>query len=948
VEACIACRGLTFTYPERTTPALRGVDLRIGAGEFVVLCGPSGCGKTTLLRQLKPSLAPHGALEGEIFFEGKPLATLDRREAAAKIGFVMQNPDNQIVTDKVWHELAFGLESLGFDTQTIRLRVAEMASFFGIQSWFQKDVKELSGGQKQLLALASVMALQPSLLILDEPTAQLDPIAAADFLAAVGKINRELGVTVILTEHRLEEAFPLATLVIAMDEGKIIAQGSPSEVGAALRGHGMFAAMPVPMRVWAAVENQLPCPVTVREGRGWLSEMVLTDDFMCSAPPPRCFAPTPQCPPQRICGFAGDPGRGPVRSTERVVRSTIELENIWFKYDKTGPDVLKGLDFKAYPGELACILGDNGTGKTTALSVMAGLHRAYRGQVKVNGTIAMLPQNPQLLFAAKTVREDLLEMLSESKLSRLEKQARLREMTALCRLEGLLDWHPYDLSGGEQQRAALAKVLLLRSEILLFDEPTKGLDAEYKTIFAAILRRLASDGTTLVMVSHDIEFCAQYADRCALFFDGGIVTENPPRAFFSGNSFYTSAANRMARHVLPQAVTAGDIVLTLGGAPSEPPDLPDEYPLDADVSCGSRRHRPPQGGYPDEAKRLSLKQQKELPICQNVPLGEPVRNIERVSAKRLAVLCAAATAFMATAIYTMTQWEGFSSFLSGGEAAIAAAENPAAAWHYVGIILAVAVQAVTCVAALSWRRSGPALQLPRAQKQKLPRRTVLAAAMILLAIPFTIAVGTLFFEGRKYYFISLLVILETMLPFALVFERRRPQARELVVVAVLSAIAVAGRGAFFMLPQFKPVAALVIIAGIALGGEAGFLVGAVTGFVSNMFFGQGPWTPWQMFAFGIIGFLAGVLFKRGVLRREKAALCVFGGLTTLIIYGGLMNASAMLTYQNNPSLAMYLAYCLQGLPLDLVHALATVVFLAVMARPMLEKLDRVKMKYGLY
>ena len=899
MEACIACGGLTFTYPGRESPALRGVDLAIAQGEFVVLCGPSGCGKTTLLRQLKPSLAPHGVLEGEILFESRPLSQLSHRDAAAKIGFVMQNPDNQIVTDKVWHELAFGLESLGLDTPTIRLRVAEMASFFGIHEWFHKDVKELSGGQKQLLALASVMALQPSLLILDEPTAQLDPIAAADFLAAVGKINRELGVTVLLTEHRLEEAFPHASLLIAMEEGKVVARGSPSEAGQALRGHGMFAAMPVPMRVWAAVENPLPCPVTVREGRAWLSQCTI-----CNS----------QCTIEE-------------RTTHSDVPS-ITLENIWFKYAKDGPDVLKGLGFKAYPGELACVLGGNGTGKTTALSVMAGLHMAYRGQVKTRGSIAMLPQNPQLLFAAKTLREDLLEMLSESKLSKQEKQARLRETTVLCRLEGLLDFHPYDLSGGEQQRAALAKVLLLRPEILLLDEPTKGLDAAYKVVFAAILRRLAQESVTLVMVSHDIEFCAQYADRCALFFDGAIVTENQPRAFFSGNSFYTSAANRMARHVLPSAVTADDIVVALGG----------EYPLGA--------------AAPDEAISLSLKQQNEFPNCQDAPLGGLARSGEgagakRLSAPRIITLCLTALFFLATAFFAVMEREGFSAFLSGGEEAFLAAENPAAAWRYVGIILAVALQAIVCVVALSGRRSRPVLQQPTMQKQKLPRRTILAAAMILLAVPLTIAAGVVFFEGRKYYFISLLVILETMLPFALLFERRRPQARELVVIAVLSAIAVAGRGAFFMLPQFKPVAALVIIAGIAFGGEAGFLVGAVTGFVSNMFFGQGPWTPWQMFAFGIIGFLAGVLFKRGVQLHGRLALCAFGGLAALIIYGGLMNASAMLTYQSSPSAAMYLAYCLQGLPLDLVHALATVVFLAVMARPMLEKLDRIKIKYGL-
>ncbi len=900
----VAIQNLSFTYPERETPVLTGINLAVKQGEFIVLCGPSGCGKTTLLRQIKPVLAPHGIQSGEILFEGTPLSELGDRDAAARIGFVFQNPDNQIVTDKVWHELAFGLESLGFSTPTIRLRVAEMASYFGIQQWFYKNVTELSGGQKQLLALASVMVLQPSLLILDEPTGQLDPIAAGEFLATVGKINRELGVTVILTEHRLEEALPLAGRAVVMDGGRIISEGSPAEVGQALRlqGHGMFAAMPVPMRVWAGVENTLPCPVTVREGRDWLAKL---------NPEQKRVAAAPATPPDKL--------------------PAVELDEVWFKYGEDLPDVIKGLSFKAYPGVLTAILGGNGTGKTTALSLITGVNRAYRGKVKLEGEelekippgslfnklLGVLPQDPQSLFVAKTVREDLMEILSGRRLSKEGKETKFHNMVAICRLEKLLDAHPYDLSGGEQQRAALAKVLLLEPRILLLDEPTKGLDAEFKAVFAGIIRELTAAGVAVIMVSHDLEFCAEHADHCALFFDGTIVTENHPTAFFSGNSFYTSAANRMARHLLPEAITSNDLVMALGGTPVKRPTLPDSG-----------------GEY-----RLSAKW---------TDLTRPRPAVKKLTAVRLAVLCAAAVAFILTVVYGALHWDGFSSFISGGGEAVTAAGDPAAAWRYVGLMFAVAGEVIIAIAALSWKRgqepwTGPTL--PRSGK--LSKRTMVAAALILLTIPLTIYFGYYFLGDRKYYFISLMIILQSMVPFVLVFEGRKPQARELVIIAVLCAIGVAGRTAFFMLPQFKPVAAIVIIAGVAFGGETGFLVGAVTAFVSNMFFGQGPWTPWQMFAFGIIGFVAGVLFKKGLLVRSRAALSVYGGLSAFVIYGGIMNPSIVLLYQSEPTLPMFLAAYLQGIPFDLVHAVATVLFLAVAARPMLEKLDRIKVKYGL-
>ena len=550
--ALFTVENLTFSYPGQTARAIDSLSLTVPEGAFLVLCGPSGCGKSTLLRQLKPALAPHGTRQGRILFRDTPLDQVDQRTLAARIGFVQQSPENQIVTDKVWHELAFGLESLGVDTPTIRRRVAEMAAFFGIEDWFYRDVSQLSGGQKQLLNLASVMAMQPDVLILDEPTSQLDPIAASDFLAVLGKINRELGTAVVLTEHRLEEAFPLATAVAVMDRGQLLCTGTPYDVGRRLKtlGHRMFLAMPAAMRVWASVETEAPCPVTVREGR----------DFLRSYAAEHPLVPLPR--------EQTYPRRQPV----------LTVQGAWFRYEPDSPDVIKGLDLTLGRGEFLALLGGNGAGKSTTLKLLSGMKKPQRGDISVKGTLGMLPQNPQTLFVKKTVREDLFEIFSGTKTPRPQQEERVARMVALCRLEDLLDRHPYDLSGGEQQRAALAKVLLLEPEILLLDEPTKGLDAEFKQAFALILRTLLARGVSLLMVSHDVEFCARYAHRCALFFDGSVVTEASPRAFFSGNSFYTTAANRMARSLEPQAVTAEDVMAVCGGTVPAEPALPEDIP----------------------------------------------------------------------------------------------------------------------------------------------------------------------------------------------------------------------------------------------------------------------------------------------------------------------------------------------------------------------------------
>lgn len=538
----------SFTYPDCGEPALDGVTLSIKKGEFVTLCGKSGCGKSTLLRCLKPILSPYGKTSGRILFEKSDISKMSHRQQSEKIGFVVQSPDNQIVTDKVWHEIAFGLENLGVPSDDIRVRVAETASFFGIQTWFHKNVTELSGGQKQLLNLASVMVMQPEVIMLDEPTSQLDPITADEFLKTLYKINKELGITVIITEHRLEETFAISDRVAVLDCGRIIADGRPADVGKVLKsaGHDMFYALPTAIKVHESVPNNLKCPVTVSEGRMWLTQMAEQTEFKNVVP---------------------DDG------ADNCGETAIELDDIWFKYEKNMPYVLKGLSLSVHSGEMYALMGGNGTGKTSTLSVISGGLTPMRGKVKLfgkvcrksHGILGVLPQNPQTLFVKKSVRLDLLEMLSGSGLTKDEAVKKAEEVMELCCISDLSERHPYDLSGGEQQRAALAKILLLNPKILLLDEPTKGLDASFKNVFAKILDRLKREGKAILTVSHDIEFCAKYADRCGLMFDGEIVSENRPRPFFSGKSFYTTAANRMARNIIPNAITAEDIIFACGG-----------------------------------------------------------------------------------------------------------------------------------------------------------------------------------------------------------------------------------------------------------------------------------------------------------------------------------------------------------------------------------------------
>lgn len=862
----IKIKNLIFSYPNSKKTALNNINLTVNQGEFVTVCGKSGCGKSTLLRHLKPILTPHGKTSGEIYFDGKSIYDLSDREQAENIGFVMQNPDNQIVTDKVWHELVFGLESLGINSAEIRSKAAEMASFFGIQNWFYENVANLSGGQKQILNLASVMVMNPTLLLLDEPSSQLDPISAHDFFTMLERINTELGVTIILSEHNLSEVFPLSDKVVVMEDGKITAENTPYKIGEELKQKSMFAALPTPTKIYYSLGNNSGnCPITIRDGHKWLEKQQINEHFE----------------------FKSEKNR---INTEPI----LELKDVWFRYEKNSDDILKGLSFKVHENEFYAIVGGNGVGKSTALSVISKINKPYRGKVFINDDtkVAVMPQNPQSLFLKKSVLEELYDAVFD-----VEKEKRKNEIEyviKLCELDNLLENHPYDLSGGEQQRVALAKMLLRKPDLLVLDEPTKGLDACFKRKLATILKSLQKNGMTVLMVTHDIEFCAEYADICAMFFDGKIVSEAPPRKFFAENNFYTTSAKRMADGIIENAVLDKDIIRALGGEAEDLTETNDELnyilPKKTVIKQGKK-----------EYKKLNV---------HNVVLG-----------------------IVFVILFVMTQCLFCGRY-----------DN----WkNYVAQTISILFIAVAMLNLIPRKKLGKELIQNEKSKRKISKRTKIATLLILFLIPLTIFIGIYYLGDKKYYFISLLIILETMIPFGFAFENRKPKARELVIISALCAIGVAGRTAFFMLPQFKPVAAIVIISGVAFGGETGFLVGAITAFVSNFFFGQGPWTPWQMFSFGIIGFLAGIMFQKGILRKTKTDMCLFGFVATFVIYGGIMNPASVIMWQSNININMVLSSYVMGMPFDFIHAVSTVFFLFLAAEPMLEKLERIKIKYGL-
>ncbi|MBQ9984285.1 MAG: ATP-binding cassette domain-containing protein [Lachnospiraceae bacterium] len=846
----ITIKNLTFAYNLHSAFSLGNVSLSVASGEIVLITGVSGCGKTTLLRHLKREYMPAGVrnAESEIWIGNKRIEDLNDREQAHFVGFVGQDVDAPQVTDKVWHELAFGLESLGYSQDRMQKKIAEMTAFFGLEGIYHEKLCNLSGGQKQLVNLASVMAMEPEVLVLDEPTSQLDPLAATEFFQMIKKINNELGTTVVMSEHRLEEVFSMCDRVCVMEQGHVFAVGTPQQIAHQLyeEKHTLYKALPTASKLFFALGGTgEQIPLSVNDGRKWLRGYVkgAKDESEDIKGMSRALAPEVK------------------KKADRTISQTnyaILADEVWFRYEKNGKDVLKACSLKVQLGKITAILGGNGAGKSTLLNVLAGHYSAYLGKIQYNGSktekraiglddVGMLPQNPQAMFAKKTVQEELESSMSDNQ------ELDLQEVINFCNLQLVLTQHPFDLSGGQMQKLALAKLLLENKKVLLMDEPSKGMDYTFKCEMGSLLRKLVEKGKTVLLVSHDVEFCARYADVCGLFFDGNVVSLSDSHDFFLENSFYTTATARMCRGLLPNVVLMEDVIHGWENGTRRIPAPHDETNGTSEQTRGQRN--------------------------ENINKRNGHNDIKFAQSKREI---------------------GWASEKSMKESA----------------------------------------------KSSMWYRWLLSIITVCLIMPITIYVGDVVLLHRKYYFISLLLIIEAIVCFFIRFEKRKPQVRDIMLLSMMSAIVVAGRTLFYMVPSVKPMAALVIIAGIGLGAESGFLVGCMAMLVSNIFFGQGPWTPWQMFAMGILGFMAGVIFENSKenIKNKKFLVCLFGFFSVIAIYGVIMNSASVLMYQENVNLKMLLSAVAVGLPYDLIHGVATFGFLWIGLRPLLDKLQRVREK----
>ncbi|WP_303250911.1 ABC transporter ATP-binding protein [uncultured Senegalimassilia sp.] len=492
-NCAIEVEHFSFSYSQNdgaaARNALQDISFRVEQGAFCVLVGSTGCGKTTLLRSLKPELAPVGSTSGSLKLFGKQLAQIDHpamspSESAQLIGYVMQDPDAQIVCDTVWHELAFGLENIGTSPNEIRRRIAEVAHYFGIEPWMHSKTEDLSGGQKQLVSLAAVLALRPQLLVLDEPTSQLDPNAVKQFLFILSRVNRELGITVVMATHSPEDAALYATQRVDLDDPGPIA--SFDQAAAAMQSRRLQRA-----------------------------------------------------------------------SLLQHAEIVLDISNLYYRFDRHAPWVLRGAFLQVQQATVLALVGGNGSGKTTMLRCLAGVLKPQRGKVRnaLASSQALLPQDPKSLLVCDTVREELMEWADRCGYD----QHQARRIGKRMGLADCAEQHPFDLSGGQQQKLAIAKLLLANPHLLFLDEPTKGLDPQSCAALSQTIKSLTDEGHTIVLVTHDLDFAFATADTVSMLFDGEIVCTEPVEGFFKHNLIYrTNAESRLFGNIVKQAQQQGE------------------------------------------------------------------------------------------------------------------------------------------------------------------------------------------------------------------------------------------------------------------------------------------------------------------------------------------------------------------------------------------------------
>jgi energy-coupling factor transport system ATP-binding protein len=537
---------LTYYYPEKDCPALAGINLSLEEGEFVFLTGQSGCGKSSLLRALGGLLPDYygGKIGGEIRYRDCSLSKWNKRQLAREIGIIFQDPEQQLVMTSVEQEIAFGLENLGISPPEMRRRVAEVLSLFDLCSIKRESTFNLSGGQKQKVILAAVLAMYPRVLLLDEPTSQLDPVAAQELMNYIQRLNLEWGLTVVLVEQRIDRCFHLADKIVLMEGGRIVHQAPPREM--VRRGDDKYRFFVPPVaQVFSGVNSQ-EVPLTIKEGRKLLRKIA------------QPINPVPE----------------PLASTTPRTNGNpvLQTRNLGFAYGKNGL-CIKGINLELFSHEITVILGENGAGKSTLLKNLNGLLKPQQGNIYLKNNditgcraeqlalhIGYLSQNPNDYLFNDTVAEEVNFNL---KVRGNENKTAVEKVLNLLQISHLKSINPRDLSGGERQRVALGTVLVTEPAVLLLDEPTRGLDVKLKYQLVQLLKALQEEGKSIVVVTHDVEFAAEVAQRVVIMSDGGIVADGNKTEILSNSLYYAPQVNRLFRGISSKVMTVNEAISKL-------------------------------------------------------------------------------------------------------------------------------------------------------------------------------------------------------------------------------------------------------------------------------------------------------------------------------------------------------------------------------------------------